>query len=151
MSTCFDDHMLLCSPTWMFTCFYVHMCWWSYALMSSFFDDHMPTYLYTFMLIHLDALMRTCPMFKCFDDCVLTCIDIHTHGSLNVYRLEGISARVVRPTCAQMVWRLCLIAEEIRRLEVCVLGYSNAQMLICLYAILIKCLYTLMLKCSHWN
>ena len=167
MNTCFVDNLLTFvfalmitrshvyllwwSHAPIFTYLNVHMCRWSYALMSSFFYDHMSTYLYTFMLIHLDALMRTCPMFKCFDDCMLTCIDIHTYGSWNVYRLEGISAHVVRRTCAQMVWRLCLIVEEIGRLEVCVLGYSNAQMLICLYAILIKCLYTLMLKCSHWN
>ena len=150
MSTCFDDHMLLYSPTWMFTCV----------------DDLMLSCLHFFMITCPLTCIPSCsytwtlwwepaPMFKCFDDCMLTCIDIHTHvythGSWNVYRLGGISARVVRRTCTQMVWRLCLIAEEIRRLEVCVLGYSNAQMLICLYAILIKCLYTLMLKCSHWN
>ena len=110
------------------------------------------------------------PIFKCFDDCRLTCIDIymfdiHTRGLWNVYRLGGISDHVVGRTCAQMLWQLFLIAKEIGRLEVCLLGcinghmlwyyhnhiivYSHDQMLICSHSLKITCSHVYLLWWSH--
>ena len=76
-------------------------------------------------------------MFKCFDDCVLTCIDIHMfdirthmHTRWSCNRLEGISDHVVEHTCTQILWKLCLNAKEIGRLKICALGCFNTHMLV---------------------
>ena len=58
MITCFDGYMLPCLHTLMITG---------------------PLTFYNFMLIHLDDLMIYAPTFKCFDNRMLTSIDIHTY------------------------------------------------------------------------
>ena len=99
--------MLSWSRTCMFTCFannlqsfdfplmkcsYVYLLKWSHAPKLTFFDVHVFRWLYAPCLY---ALMITCHfpvsfsydwmlwwllarMFKCFDDWILTCVDIHT-------------------------------------------------------------------------
>ena len=125
MSTYLDNHTLLCSHELMFTCFDDCML-----------SDHMLTYLYAFMLI----------CFTCID---IYMFDIHTCGSLNVYKLGGISDCVMGCTCAQMLWQLFLNAEEIGRLEVCLLGCINGHMLLCYHDHNIVYSHDQMLVFSH--
>ena len=133
MSTCFNDHMLLCSHAFIFTCFYFHLFRWLYAPMFKCFYNHMPTYVNALMIAYLNALIFAC----------LISIHMHTRGSWNVYRLGGINDHVVGLTCAQMLWWLCLNAGEIGRLEVCVLRFFSAHRLVCSHDV--------MLKCEHLN
>ena len=153
--------MLICSDTFMITCSYVHMLCWSHASMFTCLDNSMLPCLHAFIIAYPLACMPSSsnawtlwwlptPMLKCFNDCMLTCVDIHmfeihTHvhtcGSWNVYWLGGISECVVGCTYAQMLRRLCLNAEDIGKLEVCVLGYLNTHMLVCSH--------DHMLVCSH--
>ena len=106
MFTCFDIHMLLCShalmiistclyalmliclDTFMIGCSFVNMLRWSHAFKFIYHDDR--------VLPHLHTLVITCPLtcmpsslyawtlwclptpiLKCFNDRMLTCIDIH--------------------------------------------------------------------------
>ena len=134
--------MLTCLLTLIITHFYftwvdVHMFWWLYAFRS---------YAYLPVCLHAHMLRR-------FDD-KLTCIDIymfdiHTCGSLNVYKLGGISDCVMGCTCAQMLWQLFLNAEEIGRLEVCLLGCINGHMLLCYHDHNIVYSHDQMLVFSH--
>ena len=97
-------------------------------------------------------------MFKCVNDCMPTCIDIHmfnihthmpTQYSWKVNRLNGITDTVVERTCAQMLWQLCLNIKEIGRLEVCVFGCFNAHMLVYSHEHILVYSHDQMLACSH--
>ena len=147
MFTCIVDHMLLCSHASMIVGSLMYVI---------FFITYPLAYMPSSSYAQTDWWLPT-PMLKYFDYCMLTCIDIymfeihtnvHTCGSWNVYWFGGISDHVIGGTCAQMLRRLCLNAEESGRIEVCVLGCLNAQILTCLYGHMSTCLYALMLKCS---
>ena len=117
-------------------------------------------------------------MFKCFDDWMLTCVDIHMFDihtwvhkqwSWNVYSLGGISHRVVGRICFQLLWWLCLYAEEIGEIRgmctwvlkcssacmisqwhSCLLSWSNAWMFSCFVDSMLTFELALMITCSHF-
>ena len=133
---------------------------YSHTLMFTCFDDRMLPCLYALMITcHLlvcrHSHMTGC---KCFDDCMLTCVDIHmfdihtrvhTRWLWNIYSLGGISDCVVGCTCAQILWWLCLYAEEIGRLKLCVLECLNANRLVCSHNHILVCSNDQMLVCSY--
>ena len=131
----FYDCMLLCSHVLLFTCLDDSMLPCLHAFIIAYPLACMPSSLNAWTLWWLPT-----SMLKCFNDCMLIYIDIHlfeihTHvhtcGSWNVYWLGGISECVVGCTHAQMLRRFCLNDEDIRKLEVCVLGCLNTHMLVC--------------------
>ena len=148
---CFDDHMPTClyalmliySDTFMIECSYVNMLCWSHAFNFTCPIACMPLSSYAWTLWWLPT-----PILKCFDDSMLTCInihmsDIHTHVHTirwwNVYWLKGKSDHIVGCFNTQMSWRLCLKAKMIERLEVCVIGCLNAYMHVCSHDHMLVC------------
>ena len=93
MLKCFIDYEHLCSHATMMECFFIYMLWWSHAHLHVCPLACMPSRSYAWTPWWLPTTI-----LKCFDDCMLTCIDIHmfdihTHvhtlGWWNVYWLEG--------------------------------------------------------------
>ena len=132
MFTCFVDNLLTFVFALMIKCSHVYLLWWSHALTC--FDVHMLLCSHTLIFTHFDdrvlpclhTLMITCPltcmplfsyawmlwwllayMFKCFDDCMLTCTDIHkfdihthVHTWWSCNRLGGKSDCIIGCMCA---------------------------------------------------
>ena len=122
----------------MIECFHVYVLWWSHAWTLWW----LPT-----------------PVLKCFANSMLTYIDIHmfdihTHVHTlrwwNVYWLEGKNDCIVGRFNTQMSWWLCLNAEMIGRLQVCVFGCFNAYMHICSHDRMVVCSQALLITYSHW-
>ena len=159
MLTCLYALILICSNTFMIGCSYVNMLCWSHTFKFTCHNDRVLPYLH--------VLMITCPLAYMLSSSyawMLWWLHVHMHWyslvwyphtcahtlmmkCLLAWRLKWSCSSTF--LCLNVLTRLCLNAEMIERLEVCVLGCLNTHMHVRFHDHALACSHALLITYNH--